>query len=232
MSVLRGVDGCPGGWICASLDPRTGGVTPFVYEDARALLEGSVGSITAIDIPIGLPERESRRCDVEARRMLGPRASSVFPTPMRCALEADSYKAACAASYEACGKQLSKQAFAILPRIKAVDSALRENPELRDWVYEVHPEVCFHTMNGGRPMEHPKRTGAGFMERYALISALFSGSFESIRAAIPRAKAADDDILDALAALWTAQRIGAGMAVRLPVVPEFDRYGLPMRMLS
>jgi len=232
MSVLRGVDGCRAGWICASLDLRTGEVSQFVYEDARAMLAGSAGNITAIDIPIGLPDRESRRCDVEARQTLGPRASSVFPTPMRSALDAESYVAACEASFEACGKRLSKQAFAILPRIRAVDAILRETAEVRNSVYEVHPEVCFYFWNGGRPMEHPKRSGAGFMERYSLVDGVFPGAFESIRSAIPRRDAADDDILDALAALWTAQRIASGTAARLPAALEFDRFGLTMRMLA
>ena len=232
MSVLRGVDGCRAGWICASMDLRSGEVAPLVYEDAGALLAESAGSITAIDIPIGLPDRESRRCDVEARQILGPRSSSVFPTPMRSALEAESYAAACDASFEACGKRLSKQAFAILPRIRAVDAMLRETAEVRNSVYEVHPEVCFYFWNGGRPMEHPKRSGAGFLERYRLVAGVFPGAFESIRSAFPRKYAADDDILDALAALWTAQRIRAGTAARLPAALEFDRYGLPMRMLA
>src|SRR5262249_22667826 len=39
-------------------------------------------SLLAIDIPIGLADRGARRCDVEARRCLGPgRGSSVFPAP-------------------------------------------------------------------------------------------------------------------------------------------------------
>jgi len=232
MSVLRGVDGCRAGWICASLGVLTGEISQFVYEDACALLAGSAGSITAIDIPIGLPDRESRRCDVEARQILGPRASAVFPTPMRSALEAENYVAACEASFEACGKRLSKQSFAILPRIRAVDAMLRETEELRNAVYEVHPEVCFYFWNSERPMDHPKRSGAGFLERYRLAAEVFPRAFESIRSAIPRRDAADDDILDALAALWTAQRIRLGTAARLPAALEFDRFGLPMRMLA
>ena len=33
-----------------------------------------------LDIPIGLPPRELRRCDLEARRLLGRAAPSVFLT--------------------------------------------------------------------------------------------------------------------------------------------------------
>ena len=38
--------------------------------------------------------------------------------------------------------------------------------------------------------------------------------------------------LDALAALWTAQRIHSGTAVRLPAVEERDECGFPMQMLA
>lgn len=47
-------------------------------------------SIVAVDIPISLPERGWRRADVEARRFLGKRSSSVFATPPRAAVEASS----------------------------------------------------------------------------------------------------------------------------------------------
>ena len=51
------------------------------------------------------------------------------------------------------------------------------------------------------------------------------------RASIARRHAADDDIADAFAALWTARRIVAGIARSLPDVPSLDRAGLPMRMV-
>jgi predicted RNase H-like nuclease len=41
---------------------------------------------------------------------------------------------------------------------------------------------------------------------------------------------ADDDIYDAFAALWTAERIHAGTAEVIPDVPEIDSFGLEMRM--
>jgi predicted RNase H-like nuclease len=54
--------------------------------------------VTAIDIPIGLPGGRPRTVDGEARRLLGPRASSVFPAPARGTLDASSYEEACEAS--------------------------------------------------------------------------------------------------------------------------------------
>ena len=42
---------------------------------------------------------------------------------------------------------------------------------------------------------------------------------------------ADDDILDAIATLWTAHRIEAGTSESLPTSPPHDATGLPMRIV-
>ncbi len=65
------------------------------------------------------------------------------------------------AGHRAQGKGLSKQAWAIVPKIREVDEALRVDERLRDKVKEVHPELCFTVMNDGTPMAHAKRTDAG-----------------------------------------------------------------------
>ncbi|HKI02380.1 MAG TPA: DUF429 domain-containing protein [Thermoanaerobaculia bacterium] len=230
--ILRGVDGCPRGWLAVSLDLQTGRVTSQVFTNAETLLQDASAAVTAIDIPIGLPNGRRRTVDGEARRLLGPRASSVFPAPARSALTAESYEAACEASEADCGKRLSKQSYAILPKIRDVDEVLRRHPHLSEQVLEVHPEVCFYFWAGRQPMRHPKLSGFGFAERFELVRTVFGRSAEEIREAVPRADAGDDDILDALAALWTAQRIHAGIAVCLPAVGERDACGLPMQMLA
>lgn len=232
--ILRGIDGCPEGWIAASLDLATGQVTAEVSRDTASLLRDPRAVVTTIDIPIGLPSRgRSRSVDGEARRLLGPRRSSVFPAPPRAVLGSETYPAACEAARADCGKLISQQTYAILPKIEAVDTVLRETPELHARVFEVHPELCFYYWAGQRPMRHPKRTGFGFAERFALVRAAFGSAAEDIRESISREEAHDDDILDALAALWTAQRIHSGTAVTLPAGPEqFDDCGLPMRMLG
>jgi predicted RNase H-like nuclease len=82
-------------------------------------------------MPIGLPERGPRACDLEARRLLGPgRASSVFPAPIRPVLVATSYDDACQIRLQVEGKKLSRQAWVIVPKIREVDDMLRDNSEL------------------------------------------------------------------------------------------------------
>lgn len=197
--------------------------------DARELLE-QPALVTAIDVPIGLPSSTQRQVDRLARLVLGPLKSSVFPAPVRATLRAPSYEAASAVSHLACGSMLSKQTFANLPRIRDVDAALRESSRLLESVHEVHPEVSFVYWNDRRPLRHPKVSGFGFLERLQMVEAFYDSSVDEVRRSVPRRKAADDDILDAFAALWTAQRIYDGRAVRINPTDERDEHGLPMQM--
>lgn len=229
MTILRGVDGCPGGWLAATCERATTIASFAVYPSAAAMF-AVPAAVTTVDIPIGLPAAETRVVDTVARRMLGPRASSVFPTPVRATLATSSYETACDVSAEACGKRLSKQAYAILPKIAEIDAALQGSIELRERVFEVHPEVCFTVWNDGKPMLHPKASGFGFAERLRLAESVFGDAAERARSQFPRTDVSDDDILDALAALWTARRIAGNCAVRLSESDHRDATGLPMTM--
>jgi predicted RNase H-like nuclease len=233
MTMIGGVDGCPGGWICIERDTITGDIFGEVFSSTSELIErGRDLAVVTIDIPIGLTEAEPRECDRQARRLLtSRRGSSVFPAPVRAALEAPGYLEACELSAAACGKRLSKQAHAIMWRIREVDAILRSEPGLRSRVREIHPEVCFYAW-AGHPMQHRKRTAEGRAERLALVEEHFRGAFDAIRREIPPRQAADDDILDAFAALWTAERIVRGMATTVPAVPSEDRFGLRMEMVT
>ncbi|HZE88373.1 MAG TPA: DUF429 domain-containing protein, partial [Verrucomicrobiae bacterium] len=221
----------PGGWLAVSLDLGTRAICARVFPDAVSLFS-TAAAITAIDIPIGLPDKGARRCEAESRARLGARRSSVFPVPPRCALDADSYETASSVSFDVSGKRLSKQTWAIVPKIREVDASLRTSGELAGRVWEIHPELCFYYWNREQPMRHAKKSGFGFVERYELARSIFGESASAIRAAIPESHAADDDILDALAALWTATRIHDGTAIQLPESPDLDAHGLPMRMMA
>lgn len=231
---VGGVDGCPAGWLLARTTVASPVVTTLVFGSFVELLDMHPDLVVlAVDMPIGLPAAGPRPTDRAARALLGPRSSSVFPAPVRAALHAVSYQEASDRSFAAHGKRLSKQTFAILPKIREVDHALRTRLRDAERVLEIHPEVSFCVLNDDRPMEHPKRTGPGFRERLKLIEALFPGAFELARRTHARSVAADDDILDALAALWTAGRILHGRARAIPVgAVERDGVGLPMAIMA
>ncbi len=232
MPNIAGVDGCPSGWIAVVEQTETHNITARVFltfSDLTATLDASV---IAIDIPIGLTDHGPRQCDLDARRHLGhKRGSSVFPAPIRSALSASTYAEANAASIAAQNKGISQQAWAIYPKIREVDEALQADAALRGRVFEVHPELTFSTWSGA-PILPAKRTREGHAIRRNLIDNHFGPlAFESARNQVQPRHASNDDIADAFAALWTAQRIVTGSSQTLPLDPPLDSAGLPMRMV-
>lgn len=222
-----GIDGCPGGWI---------GVThegAFVDRDLARLLERLAPAVVAIDMPIGLAENDSRACDKAARTLLsGRRATSVFPAPVRAALLGRSHAEASAINAEYCGNRLSAQTYNLLPKIREVDALLRRSTHWHERVFETHPEVSFMAMNNGEALAEPKRSAAGQARRHELIAAHFGrDAFANARVMVARQQASDDDIADAFACLFTAERIATESHVTLPEAPESDAEGLPMRIV-
>lgn len=230
--IAAGVDGCRAGWIQITLGPQSAIVSRCLPDAAGLVRQEPRPDAIAIDIPIGLPASGPRACDLEARRLLGPRRSSVFSAPLRAMLEARSWEEACAIRSRIEGKRIPKQLWGILPKIREVDALLRADLHgAGGLLREAHPELCFRSW-AGRPLEHAKKRPAGRRERLALVSRHFGAkAFERVREAHPRRDVADDDILDAFAALWTAERILAGSAHTLPEHPPRDACGLPMQIV-
>jgi predicted RNase H-like nuclease len=196
-----------------------------------ALQSGDLAA-AAIDIPIGLAASQSRACDREARRLLGPRRSSVFPAPVRAVLAARTYAEACEISRAACGKGLSKQLYNIVNKIREVDAV--QSPRLQRQLFEASPELSFAVMAGDAPtpMRHSKRTPEGRAERVAVLRASL-GVDVVLLVDSPPAGAARDDVLDAIALAWTARRYVAGTSVRLGGEPtEVDETGLRMEVIA
>ena len=80
-----GVDGCRAGWLAIGLETE-GNWQVNMFSDVSRLWDyHRQASLILIDIPIGLKTggKAERRCDPEARKLLGPRRSSVFPAPCR-----------------------------------------------------------------------------------------------------------------------------------------------------
>ena len=212
-----GVDGCGAGWVVAT---RTG--VGVITEIADVISAGYTA--VGIDMPIGLPLDEPRAADLAARRFLSPRGSTVFPTPPRPCLNATDYLDASRISAALTGKKLTKQTWNIVAKMRAVDDAISPVDEGR--VVEVHPECAFALMNGGRPLS-TKHDAAGLAARAALIEA----EFGPVAMRLPGA--ARDDILDAYAALWSAERFARGEHRQFPGDHEQrDARGLLMRIVA
>lgn len=216
---VAGVDGCRFGWIVAILQEKQGQVvlTFDIQRRFSDLLERTtVVSHIAIDMPIGLDDNGgSRLCDKEARRLLGqPRATSVFPVPGRNG-----------------GGPRSLQSLAIRPKIMEVDCLM--TPKIQERIFEVHPELCFWGLNGGRPLEENKKKKAGYEERLRILETTQElGQVRRFIAEWRRPKdVSRDDIPDAIVAALTALRFSQGDFNRIPEVPALDSKGLRMEMI-
>ena len=229
--MVAGVDGCRGGWVVVTVLAEPDRPSPVVAVEVadriapvvERLRAGELAAV-AIDMPMGLPPSGPRTCDVELRRRLGPRRSSVFPTPPRGLLGSATYDEAQRRSRAIDGKGLSKQAFNLLRRIAELDDAIE--PSLADRLVEAHPESAFAEL-AGAPLADTKRTPAGRRVRLDLLGPRFPGSDEALSRRYPGA--APDDVLDAAAIAWTAQRWVTGGALVFGD-GSVDERGLPMRV--
>jgi len=229
-----GVDGCPRGWIAVVWDDTDGSWSSQVHASITEVLAAhDSAACIGIDIPIGLrDDGHARRCDVEARQLLGwPRMASVFPAPQRQLLACTTYADAAAVSRELFNTGISRQAFGIFRKVHDVDLAI--TPEFQQRMIEVHPEVSFSAMNDRQPLKHSKKTPAGFEERCTLLRQHVSASVPASRteARVVAPYAGPDDLLDAFAVAWTARRFASGQAVRIPSQPEYDPRGLRMEIV-
>lgn len=227
--MIAGVDGTSRGWVVVVCDdhlknPKACFITRLVDlpRDLR---------VAAIDVPIGLPDKGARDADIHARRALGePRRRSVFPSPIRPVLNAGSWEEACALTERADGRKVSKQTFAILPKVAEADRLLRAHSWARRTIYEVHPELSFAGWSGA-PMLYGKKSHAGRVERRELIEDVFgAGEYERARELLRGRYVGSDDLADAFAAVWTAERILTGRAVKYPPERNVDSEGVAMQI--
>jgi predicted RNase H-like nuclease len=133
------------------------------------------------------------------------------------------------------GKGMTRQSWSIVGKVREVDDVLRRAPELQTRVREVHPEVSFWCL-AGEPMQHRKRSRPGHEERFELLKPLFGHRLQEVldevHDKLMRRDCGDDDLLDAFAALWTAERVAAGTSLTLPRHPALDSAGLRMEIVA
>jgi predicted RNase H-like nuclease len=217
---VAGVDGCPGGlWVVvtaryqSTTEPDLVALEVGVVADLAPLVDtlraGALQAI-AIDMPIGLLADRPRASDREARRLLGPRRASVFPTPSRAVLRAGDYAEACALSRAACGKAISKQTFHLLDRIRHLDELVE--PSDQDRLVEAHPEMAFTRLNTGF-VTSTKHTAEGRRFRRDLLHRELAPSL--VDAVVESRVAPVADLLDACVLVTTARRVTTGDAVRV-----------------
>src|SRR5438876_768486 len=128
MTWIAGVDGFKRGWrvVLCHVDTDTWLMRDLAtFRDLLALPEGP--TIVCIDMPVGLPDCTQpggRACEIEARRLLGSRRSSVFSVIGRIALACDSRGKAHVASVAAGGIGVGAQAWGLAAKLREIDSLM------------------------------------------------------------------------------------------------------------
>lgn len=223
-----GIDGCKAGWIFVSFDDDPHYKIIRSDNELHETLE-NYGRVF-IDVPIGLEdENYTRTCDELLRKKLGKEyAPSVFSPPIRPALHAPSYAEANMQSFEYTEKKLTLQAWNITPKIRTVDRLLSEHKNLRESVFESHPELLFMNLNGGMIFQK-KNTKKGLRHRLDLVKEyekIAGDFFREIKEEYRRNEVEEDDIVDSMAlALAAKQSVEKGIKT-LPEQPETDAIGL------
>jgi predicted RNase H-like nuclease len=175
-------------------------------------------STVALNAPIGNLDQAiagGRTCDREARALLGRRGASIKSAPVGVDTGAD---------IDLRPDHLDAVSRTLLPREVAAEMA----PFRQRTIFEVHSDLSFYQLNGDVPLQWSKRSEKGVQERRALLEERVPGVTRVLDAEIPGATLSH--LLDAAAFLWTARRIFAHAAIRIPADPEWDEQGLRMEM--
>ncbi len=223
--VVAGVKPCATGWLVAAAKLHG---TTFAPEEPRVIEtfvevidQRPAFEVLALNAPIGYLEElrtGGRTCDREARGLLGRRGSAIQSPPIRPQVEEGLDQSA---------EGLNAVTRKLLPRYREVAAEMAPYHQRR--VYEVTSELSFFQLNEDTPLRWSKRSSRGQEERRALLAKKIPGGERVFDAKIPRVPYSH--LLDVAAFLWTARRIFAKAATRIPEDPEWDELGLRMEIV-
>lgn len=220
--VAVGLDGFRNGWVAVSIDGRKRQLC--FLESITGLLRLPY-DMAMIDMPIGLPQKGYRDCDLEAQRTLGENGSRVFTGARRPLLGFENRSEAHRWFKDQGEPGVSCQLWCLTKKMKEIDEFM--SLQRQEMTRETHPELVFQRLNKGRPLA-PKKTSQGLRERRDLIHAEgFTSINEWITVLRIGTGAKADDVLDACACAIAARDLSA----RLPYTnPPADERGLKMEM--
>jgi predicted RNase H-like nuclease len=219
MTRVLGVDACPGGWVGVEL--REGA---FAAAHVNARLDQLVrglpeAAVIAVDMPLGLVDSGWREADRAVHDRLGRRSSSLFVMPPRPVFEQPDHASGSALCKAMTGQGISIQAWGLKAKLFEANSLFEMGAHP---LWEVHPELSFMEL-GLRPDDGGKKTWRGQRARLRVLEAAGITLPEDLGSPIARIPA--DDVLDAAAAAWSAQRLATGSAQSLPDPPQCNERG-------
>ncbi|WP_082747929.1 DUF429 domain-containing protein [Bradyrhizobium macuxiense] len=218
-----GLDGFSKGWVAVSIDGDLRTIS--FHSDIADALAGPF-DCAGIDIPIGMTDDGERACDRLARDRLRPHTSRVFTGARRWLWEefSDPDKANDDARRRG-QTRVSRQLWHLGKKIMEVDAFVRANAA-RD-IREVHPELVFLRLNGGKPLAAKKSEEGDALRRRLLRREGFREIDHWLTDARIGARAKRDDVLDACAVALAARdphgSVPEGTAPR-------DAQGVPMQI--
>jgi predicted RNase H-like nuclease len=196
MAVYIGIDGTPVGWVAVYLDDEghqdfSGGryadeLLKYTYERAT------------IDIPVGLPLRGYRKCDVRARELVGPR---VFLGARWGVWSFRSYTAANLSYWGAAEKGISLQLWCIREKLEEINTQM--TPARQETLLECHPELVFWRL-AGRVLS-TKTSKLGRTQRIDLLNRSGIHQIEHWLGKRRGSGASQDDLIDAAACALAAR---------------------------
>lgn len=229
--VIGAATPCPGGWLV--LPGRLAGVTvvaeeAFVLKTLMEVLDYRPRfDFGAVNIPFGYPEypgQQYRRCDEEAREMVGwPRMISLRPVPSRAALFAKSRKEALKIE-----PWLTKNDFRHFRWMK--EAATEIQPFHSRSFYSGNADLSFQHMNGDEPLTTSPYHDEGQVERLELIRSKLPG-VDDVVTRVPPEGAGQIHMFEAAAMLWTARRASGRAISRVPLDPEWDEAGIRVELV-
>ena len=209
-SVVAGVTPVGPNWLVASA--KLHGVTfvpeaPKLYPSLLEVLSEHPSFVTIVlNAPIGYLDAAGdgvRRCDREARAILGNRAMTIHNAPTRDVLQG---------SVTWIEGQLDAVTATLLPSYREVAaeiSAFRQRV-----VYQGHPELSFFQINADNPLRRSKQIAMGRDERRAILEMRIPGVDVVLDAELPGVPR--KHLFDVAALLWTARRVFAHAAREFP----------------
>jgi predicted RNase H-like nuclease len=224
-SVVAGLTPYKGKWLVASA--KMAGSTfapepPKIYDSLlEVLAERPAFVAIVINAPVGYldtPDSGPRKCDVQARVILGRRGSAIHNAPSRAVLDGKIPPAE---------GGLDAVTSTMLPRYREV--ALEMSPYRQRVIYEGNPELSFYQLHRDTPLQRSKKIEEGREERRAIVEEKIRGSERYLDGAaegIP-----EKHLLDAFALMWSARRVYGHAAKRVPKEPEWDSEGLRMEFV-
>ena len=211
-----GIDGCKDGWVVVYCPALTFKKAKCQHYRKLSQLKSDFASdsIIVIDMPIGLEvNRPNRSCDIEARKFLGHRSSTVFSPPCQDAIFAKNYEEAKAINLHKTGKSISKQSWFLTKKILETKSFIED--EGTHNLMEGHPE-CSFTEYAGTPILENKKGMRGMFKRLDILTKL-SFNLPKLVEMLPKSVGVEiNDLFDATILCWTANRIFNGESKTFP----------------